>query len=423
MIVIGFFDDDFSLWGKTISGLPIYDPSRVEDIIIKNKITDVILAVPSMSKFRQKTLLEKLIKLVRVRVLPSLLDLTSGKVTVNFLKDLEIEDLLGREPATPDNHLLEKNITNKTVMVTGAGGSIGSELCRQVIKFAPKKLVLIDASEFSLYSVTFEIEKLLEESVFSEIQIISLLANIKDQKRMSEIFSTWKPNTVFHAAAYKHVSIVEKNILEGVENNIFGTLVCATESLKNGVENFVLISTDKAVRPTNIMGASKRISEMILQALAKNIEEKFNRTNYCMVRFGNVLGSSGSVVPLFKRQINAGGPITLTDKRVTRFFMTIPEAAQLVIQSASMSEGGDVFVLDMGESVKLLDLAHKMIELSGLSVLDDNNPNGDIQIEIIGLRPGEKLYEELLIGNNPRPTQHPRIMRAHDDFLDRKSVV
>jgi FlaA1/EpsC-like NDP-sugar epimerase len=306
--------------------------------------------------------------------------------------------------------LLAKNIVGKVVLVTGAGGSIGSELCRQIFSIGPEKLLLIEQSEFALYAIHQELEGKLSNR---KIGLVPLLASVQDQERMHEIVSTWKPDTVYHAAAYKHVPLVEHNPAEGIKNNVLGTLKAAQAAAENGVSDFVLVSTDKAVRPTNIMGASKRLAEMVLQALAAtNPGPKFT-----MVRFGNVLGSSGSVVPKFRQQIRDGGPITLTHPEITRYFMTIPEAAQLVIQSGAMAKGGDVFVLDMGQSVKIIDLARRMIELSGLAVKDSQNPDGDIEIEITGLRPGEKLYEELLIGENPKPTSHPRIMKAHEDFL------
>jgi FlaA1/EpsC-like NDP-sugar epimerase len=302
-------------------------------------------------------------------------------------------------------------------MVTGAGGSIGSELCRQIIKSGPSVLLLVELTEFALYSIHHELERLVQDSTHQNVTLVPLLANVRDAARMGEIMSTWKPHTLYHAAAYKHVPLVEHNPAEGVKNNVHGTLIAALQATLHEVSDFVLVSTDKAVRPTNIMGTSKRLAEMVLQAQAQVLSERKGKTRFSMVRFGNVLGSSGSVVPLFRRQIKDGGPITLTDERITRYFMTIPEAAQLVIQAGAMASGGDVFVLDMGEPVKIVDLARRMVELSGLSVKDEANPSGDVEILVTGLRPGEKLYEELLIGDNPLPTTHPRIMKAHEDFL------
>jgi FlaA1/EpsC-like NDP-sugar epimerase len=370
---------------------------------------------------------------VQVRTLPGLADLASGKVTVSDLRELNIEDLLGREPVVPNPLMFAKNITGKLVMVTGAGGSIGSELCRQIIKAQPTCLLLVELSEFALYEIHRELEAAVQEMSLPAYEdsmgslsaavpkLVPLLANVRDAHRMAEILRTWRPSTVYHAAAYKHVPLVEHNPAEGVKNNMQGTLVTATQAALHGVTDFVLVSTDKAVRPTNIMGTTKRLAEMVLQAKAASQILKFgeapNKTRFSMVRFGNVLGSSGSVVPLFRKQIAEGGPITLTDERMTRYFMTIPEAAQLVIQAAAMATGGDVFMLDMGQPVKILDLAKRMVELSGFTVMDSGNPMGDIEIRVTGLRPGEKLYEELLIGDNPLPTSHPRIMKAHEEFL------
>jgi FlaA1/EpsC-like NDP-sugar epimerase len=345
---------------------------------------------------------------VAVRTLPSLNDLAQGKVNVSDLRELDIDDLLGREPVQPNGLLLNLNTLGKRVVVTGAGGSIGSELCRQIVRTQPKQLLLVDMSEFALYQIHQELL-----AVADGVELVPLLASVCDEVRMHEIMDTWKPHTVYHAAAYKHVPMVEHNPAEGVRNNVWGTRVCAEAAARNGVRNFVLISTDKAVRPTNIMGATKRLAEMVLQALA----EQRGTTTFSMVRFGNVLGSSGSVVPLFREQIKNGGPITLTHADITRYFMTIPEAAQLVIQAGAMGQGGDVFVLDMGEPVKIIDLARRMVELSGLTVRDKADPSGDIELAVTGLRPGEKLYEELLIGDNPQATQHPRIMKAHEQFV------
>jgi FlaA1/EpsC-like NDP-sugar epimerase len=411
MRVIGFLDDDNRLHGHALNGLPIHNPADLTEILAEVSVTDVLLALPSVTRQRRNEILSSLSQYkITVRTLPGLSDIASGKVSLSDVHDLDIDDLLGREPVMPNHILLAKNIVNKVVLVTGAGGSIGSELCRQILTLGPVKLLLVEQSEFALYATHQELE---EKQFDKKTVLVPLLASAQDADRMQEIMSTWSPNTVYHAAAYKHVPIVEHNPAEGIKNNVLGTLRTAQAAASNGVMDFVLISTDKAVRPTNIMGASKRLAEMALQALAATNP----KTKFSMVRFGNVLGSSGSVVPKFRQQIRDGGPITLTHAEITRYFMTIPEAAQLVIQAGAMSKGGDVFVLDMGESVKIMDLARRMVELSGLTVKDELNPNGDIEIEITGLRPGEKLYEELLIGDNPQPTSHPRIMKAHEDFI------
>ena len=414
---VGYLDDDDRLHGQTLNGLKIYNPSRLDELVIKLNVHDVLLAMPSASRARRNEVLELTRKArVQVRTLPGLADLAQGNVQVSDLKELDIEDLLGREPVIPNPLLLGKNIASKVVLVTGAGGSIGSELCRQIIKAKPTVLLLVELSEFALYAIHQELEKKLQQTQVA-CELVPLLGNVQDEKRMADIFSSWQPATVYHAAAYKHVPLVEQNPGPGIQNNVSGTWALAQQAFKHGVLDFVLISTDKAVRPTNIMGASKRLAEMVLQALAESASKLHGQTRFSMVRFGNVLGSSGSVVPLFRRLIKEGGPITVTHSEVTRYFMTIPEAAELVIQAGAMAEGGDVFVLDMGESVKIVDLAHRMIELSGLSLKDEANPDGDIAIEVTGLRPGEKLYEELLIGDDPRSTAHPRIMKAHEAFL------
>jgi FlaA1/EpsC-like NDP-sugar epimerase len=380
-------------------------------------VHDVLLAMPSASRARRNEVLELTRKAhVQVRTLPGLAELAQGSVQVSDLKELDIEDLLGREPVVPNPFLLSKNIAGKTVLVTGAGGSIGSELCRQIARLKPAVLLLVEQSEFALYAIHQELEKW-GELKHVNCQLVPLLGDVQDKKRMAEILGVWKPSTVYHTAAYKHVPLVEQNPAQGIKNNVFGTLNLALQSAKYGVTDFVLISTDKAVRPTNVMGASKRLAEMVLQALALGAPGLSANTRFSMVRFGNVLGSSGSVVPLFRRQIKEGRALTVTHPEVTRYFMTIPEAAELVIQAGAMAEGGDVFVLDMGESVKIVDLARRMIELSGLAVKDEANPDGDIAIEITGLRPGEKLYEELLIGDDPKSTAHPRIMKAHEAHI------
>ena len=409
--VVGYLDDDDRLHGHVLNGLPIHNPADLAEILAETPITDVLLALPSVSPKRRNEILDALkTHKIAVRTLPGLSDIATGKVSLSDVRDLDVDDLLGREPVMPNHLLLSKNNLNKVVLVTGAGGSIGSELCRQILAVGPEKLLLVDLSEFALYAIHQELEQRLADK---KTILVPLLASAQDEDRMREIMSTWHPDTVYHAAAYKHVPLVEHNPAEGIKNNVMGTLRTAQAAAENGVADFVLISTDKAVRPTNIMGASKRLAEMALQALAATKPG----TKFSMVRFGNVLGSSGSVVPKFRQQIRDGGPITLTHPEITRYFMTIPEAAQLVIQAGAMAKGGEVFVLDMGESVKIMDLARRMVELSGLTVRDEQHPNGDIEIEITGLRPGEKLYEELLIGNNPKQTSHLRIMKANEDFM------
>ncbi len=436
MLVKGFIDDDPHLQGSTINGILVYPNTDIKDLIRRLDITDVLLAIPSVSQERRNEIIASLNGCeVRVRSLPGLIDLASGRVRVSDLHDLDMNDLLGREVVPPEISLLEKNILGRVVLVTGAGGSIGSELCRQIIKFSPKSLILIDSSEHSLYVIYEELKRTLislEDERFASdsdddtfpslnaelsIELAPCLASVRDRDSLLKIFKNHKPATVFHAAAYKHVPLVEQNPAEGIRNNVYGTLTCAQVSLECGVSNFILVSTDKAVRPTNVMGASKRIAELVLQAMSDLASKDKRATNFSMVRFGNVLGSSGSVAPLFSAQIAAGGPITLTHPEVTRYFMTIPEAAQLVVQASAMAEGGDVFVLDMGEPVRIYDLATKMVYLSGLLVKDEARPHGDIEIKITGLRPGEKLYEELLIGDNPQSTVHPKIMKAHEEFL------
>ena len=411
MRVIGFLDDDDRLHGHMLNGQPIYNPAELSKLVGVLNVKDVLLAMPSLSRNRRNEILAEVRKVrVAVRTLPSMSDLAQGKISIADLRDLDIDDLLGREPVVPDHALLAMNVRSKVVMVTGSGGSIGSELCRQILVLCPSKLLLIEQSEFALYVIHQELE---EKTAGQDILLIPLLASVQDYERMREIMSTWHPDTIYHAAAYKHVPLVEHNPAAGIKNNVLGTLRTAQAAAEYHVSDFVLISTDKAVRPTNIMGASKRLAEMILQALA----EISPGTKFSMVRFGNVLGSSGSVVPKFRQQIRYGGPITLTHPEITRFFMTIPEAAQLVIQAGAMAKGGDVFVLDMGESIKIIDLARRIVELSGLSIKDEANPDGDIEIETTGLRPGEKLYEELLIGDNSLSTSHTRIMKALEEFL------
>ncbi len=410
MQVVGFLDDDERLHGHVLNGQTIFNPLDLANLVSTLNIRNVLLAMPRISRKRRNEILTQIrMAHVAVRTLPSVTDLAQGKVSISDLRDLDIDDLLGREPVMPNHILLAMNIRNKVIMVTGAGGSIGGELCRQILSVDPSKLLLIEQSEFSLYTIQ---QQLQEKIKGRDTALVPLLASVQDIERMREIMTTWRPDAVYHAAAYKHVPLVEHNPAEGIKNNVLGTLNIAQLALENSVSDFVMISTDKAVRPTNIMGASKRLAEIILQALAAISPT----TKFCMVRFGNVLGSSGSVVPKFRQQIRDGGPITLTHPEITRFFMTISEAAQLVIQAGAMAKGGDIFVLDMGQPVKILDLARRMVELSGLTIKDELNPNGDIEIEISGLRPAEKLYEELLIGDNPESTIHPRIMKAYEKF-------
>ncbi|MGO6890589.1 polysaccharide biosynthesis protein, partial [Rhizobium johnstonii] len=416
--VVGYLDDDPRLKGGVMGGLPIYDPSDLPVLAESLGVHNVLLALPSASRQRRNEILEHIRKArVNVRTLPDLTALAQGRIAVSDIRELEIEDLLGREAVAPRQELLDKSMRNKVVMVTGAGGSIGGELCRQILRTGPSSLILIDQNEFALYNIHAELQKLAELYKHENMQIVPILCSVRDQDRMEHVMQSWRPQTLYHAAAYKHVPLVEHNAVEGIKNNVMGTLVAARAANKCGVSNFVLISTDKAVRPTNVMGASKRLAEMVLQALAAESATDRMRTNFSMVRFGNVLGSSGSVVPLFRQQIKEGGPVTLTHPDITRYFMTISEASQLVIQAGAMAEGGDVFLLDMGEPVRIADLARKMVELSGLAVRDEDNPEGDIELSVTGLRPGEKLFEELLIGDNPETTEHPRIMKAREDFL------
>lgn len=429
ILVRGFVDDDKALQGNCINGIYIYHSDQLANLIIKFKISDIVLAIPSVNHNRRIEIISSLYNYqVRVRTLPRIFDFSHDSKFLSKLLDLDMNDLLGREVVAPDFKLLQKNITNRVVLVTGGGGSIGSELCRQIIKLSPISLIIIDNSEPSLHLIyeelkisTFCDDKDLAHqhasSNKSYINIIPILASVCDKKLLSRIFSTHRPEIVFHAAAYKHVPLLEQNQAEGIRNNVYGTLNCAVVSLTCGVKNFVLVSTDKSVRPTSVMGASKRVSEMVLQALADHSLKTGQLTIFSMVRFGNVLGSSGSVAPLFRKQIENGGPVTLTHRDVTRFFMTIPEAAQLMIQASAMAAGGDVFILDMGKPVRIYDLAVSMIKQSGLMVRNQRNPRGDIEIIVTGLRPGEKLFEELMLGNNPKPTDHPKIMKANEDFI------
>ena len=433
MRIVGFLDDDRHLQGQVLNGLTIYDPAKLAQLVESHDIASVLLALPSVNRSRRNDILASIRQAkVAVHSLPSISALVQGKVALADLIELEVDDLLGRDSVSPDPLLLARNIEGKTVMVTGAGGSIGSEICRQALKLKPRRLLLIEASEFALYSIHAELDREWRASALTaanagpdetsdpssrpDCPLIPLLGNVQEATRMREVLATWMPDTIYHAAAYKHVPLVEHNPAEGIKNNVYGTLNVAELALDYNVSDFVLISTDKAVRPTNIMGASKRLAELVLQALAAT-SPGTAKTRFTMVRFGNVLGSSGSVVPKFRQQIRDGGPVTVTHAEMTRYFMTIPEAAQLVIQAGAMTKGGDVFVLDMGEPVRIMDLARRMIELSGLTVRDSANPGGDIEIEVTGLRPGEKLYEELLVGDNPKGTSHPRIMRAEESFL------
>ncbi len=409
---VAFIDDDESLIHQQINGLTVYSFGQIVGLIERYHVRDVLLAMPSASRRRRSDILLQLEKYpVHVRTLPDLMEIAEGRIEVSDIQEVDIGDLLGREPVAPDQTLLHSNITDKVVMVTGAGGSIGSELCRQIMHLSPKALILYEISEFSLYQTEKELEKL-----NSSVSLVAVLGSVLNQNRVESVCQHFKVQTIYHAAAYKHVPIVERNTNEGIRNNVFGTLHTAQAAIKSGVETFVLVSTDKAVRPTNTMGATKRLAELVLQALAQS-PELHQQTRFTMVRFGNVLGSSGSVVPLFREQIAAGGPVTVTDPKIIRYFMTIPEAAELVIQAGAMGQGGDVFVLDMGEPVKIMELARRMVNLSGFSIRDEDNPEGDIEIQFTGLRPGEKLYEELLIGNNVSETVHPKIMRAEEMII------
>tara|TARA_X000000950_G_scaffold192234_1_gene231961 strand:+ start:7495 stop:9438 length:1944 start_codon:yes stop_codon:yes gene_type:complete len=418
MKVIGFLDDDVSLHGQLILGKDIFPTNELKNLIISREVTHVLLAMPSINRGKRSEILNKINQhKVIVRTLPSVSDLVEGKVTVSDIRDLDVVDILGREIVAPNSELLSKNIKSKVVLVTGAGGSIGSEICRQVFKLNPKKIIMVDISEYALYKISSELDDLKNKKVkIDELQVFSFLASVQDENRISQIIKKYKPDTVYHAAAYKHVPLVEENICEGVKNNVFGTLNILQISIKEKVSDFVLISSDKAVRPSNVMGASKRISELCLQAIhnsRNNLETKL-----CMVRFGNVLGSSGSIIPKFKKQIKDGGPVTLTHPEVTRYFMAITEAAQLVIQAGAIAEGADVFVLEMGEPIKIIDLIKRIVLLSGLSLQDEDNIDGDIKIKTVGLRPGEKLYEELMLGKNPQPTSHPKIYKAKDPYIE-----
>jgi len=424
---IAFIDDDVDLANRVIAGLKVYKPRQIGRMIADTGATEILLAIPSASRVRRREILSDLEQHpLHVRSVPGFMDLASGRVKVEDLQEVDVADLLGRDSVEPDENLLARCIRGKVVLVTGAGGSIGSELSRQILQLSPAVLILLDHSEYNLYVIHSELERQASEQSL-QLDLIPILGSVRNPYRLLDVMRTWNVDSVYHAAAYKHVPMVEHNIAEGVLNNTVGTVNCAQAAIQAGVSNFVLISTDKAVRPTNIMGSTKRLAEMALQALSLEGApvlygqpaglNHVNRTRFTMVRFGNVLGSSGSVIPLFREQIRRGGPVTVTHPHITRYFMTIPEAAQLVLQAGSMGMGGDVFVLDMGAPVRIVELAEKMIHLCGLSVRSERNPEGDIAIEFTGLRPGEKLYEELLIGDNVTPTQHPMIMSANEACL------
>ncbi len=424
---VAFIDDDPNLYNRSIAGLRVYSPKHIQQMIDETGCNEILLAIPSASRARRREVLEALEPYpLHVRSVPGFMDLASGRVKVEDIQEVDIADLLGRDAVPPQQALFEQCIRGKVVMVTGAGGSIGSELCRQIISNKPKALLLFEHSEFNLYSIHIELERAIERASLP-IKLVPILGSIRNPDRLLDVMRTWQVETIYHAAAYKHVPMVEHNVAEGVLNNVLGTMNTAQAAVQAGVANFVLISTDKAVRPTNVMGSTKRVAEMILQALSRETApvlfnadgavHHVNKTRFTMVRFGNVLGSSGSVIPRFYQQIRSGGPVTVTHPKITRYFMTIPEAAQLVIQAGSMGQGGDVFVLDMGQPVRIAELAEKLIHLSGLSVRSEKCPHGDIAVEFTGLRPGEKLYEELLIGDNVSPTEHPMIMRADEEYF------
>lgn len=410
---VAFFDDSPSLQNSEVAGLRVFSSDDLPAVLANKMVDELLLAIPSASRARRMEIIDRLEGLhCKVKLVPGMVDVVNGNVAADAIREVEIEDLLGREAVAPDTQLLGRCVTGKVVLVSGAGGSIGSELCRQILRLRPSRLVLMDLSEFALYSIEQELRGFCTKFNVN-VELVPLLGSVMHQHRVELAMQGFGVQTVYHAAAYKHVPLVEHNPIEGIRNNAIGTRRMAEAAIAAGVETFVLISTDKAVRPTNVMGASKRLAELVLQALAR----KGGKTRFCMVRFGNVLGSSGSVVPLFRKQIAAGGPITLTHPEITRYFMTIPEAAQLVIQAGSMGQGGEVFVLDMGKPIKIIDLARRMVHLSGLEICDELHPEGDIAIEIVGLRPGEKLYEELLIGENVEGTSHPLIMRAYEHEL------
>jgi FlaA1/EpsC-like NDP-sugar epimerase len=436
--LLGFIDDDPGKAGRSVNGIAVLRPDQVPEFVTEREVTDIVLALPSATRARRNEIIKGLHSLpVHIRTLPDWSDLASGRVTVQDFRELDIEDLLGRDPVPPDTALIASHLQGQVVLVSGAGGSIGGELCRQIVQQHPVRLLLLDHNEFGLYTIHQELQAICVARQLA-VELVPLLGSVANYPRLNAICAQYRPATIYHAAAYKHVPMVQSNAGQGVANNVLGTLNLARAAIECAVGRFVLISTDKAVRPTNVMGATKRMAELVLQALAVEPSPVFeampgavqaleaddaqrqrtvNQTCFTMVRFGNVLGSSGSVVPLFRKQLAQGGPLTVTHAEVTRYFMTIPEAAQLVLQAGAMAHGGDVFVLDMGQPVKIIDLAARMVRLSGLTVRDAANPEGDVEITVTGLRPGEKLYEELLIGDNPQPTAHRRIMKAHEHFL------
>jgi len=416
---VALVDDNQNVHGKRVGGLRVHPSEQLNRLVEELGVRRVLLALPSASRRERQKIIASLEPLpVHVQTIPDFDDLVTGKAKVHDIRDVDVGDLLGREAVPPDHSLLQASVAGKTVMITGAGGSIGSELCRQIIRLQPKMIVVFELSEVALYTIDKELRKLSRRLNF-DCEVVALLGSVHHQHRVREIMQTFGVNTVYHAAAYKHVPVVERNILEGVHNNVFGTLHTARAAVEANVDTFVLVSTDKAVSPTNVMGATKRMAEMILQAM----QDRHSSTRFCMVRFGNVLESSGSVVPLFREQIRAGGPVTVTHPNIIRYFMTIPEAAQLVIQASGMAEGGDVFVLDMGNPVRIQDLASRMINLMGLTLRDGSNPDGDIEIQYTGLRPAEKLYEELLIGTSVSGTRHPRIMRANEEYIEYDALI
>lgn len=415
MDLVGYVDDDRRLHGHVLNGKRVHAASGLCELIERLEINDLLLAMPSAPRSRRAEIVDSLRgRNISIQTVPGLMDIANGRIKMQDLREVDIVDLLGREAVPPDQLLLSRNILGKVVMVTGAGGSIGSELCRQIIALRPRILILFENNEFNLYMIGQDLDKRnRDDSGTNLTKLVNIIGSVQDAALLASVFETWRPDTIYHAAAYKHVPIVEQNPAAAVLNNVRGTMLLARQAIASGAGNFVLVSTDKAVRPTSVMGTTKRLAELVLQALAADSPV----TCFSMVRFGNVLGSSGSVVPLFRQQINAGGPVTLTHEDITRYFMTIPEAALLVIQAGAMAKGGEVFVLDMGEPVRIVDLARRMIELSGLRVRDEHCPDGDIAIECVGLRPGEKLFEELLIDSNAEPTSHPRIMMARERHL------
>ena len=412
-VPVAFVDDNLSVQGRSINGVQVHHPDQLPNLVTELSIKRVLLALPSVSRRKRRQIIANLENLpIHVQTMPDIADLASGHAQVDEIREVDVADLLGRDSIRPNERLLDACIRGKSIAVTGAGGSIGSELCRQIVLLGPRKLLLLEVSELALYEIERELQQIAARDGL-DVDIVALLGSVHHADRVRMVFKTFHVNTVYHAAAYKHVPMVEHNMVEGVHNNIIGTWYTAQAAADAGVEKFVLVSTDKAVSPVNVMGATKRFAELVLQGL----HERGSKTRFCMVRFGNVLESSGSVVPLFREQIRRGGPVTVTHREIIRYFMTIPEAAQLVIQAGSMGKGGDVFVLDMGRPVRIEDLARRMIHLMGLTIRDRDDPDGDIAIEYTGLRPAEKLYEELLIGSNVMGTEHPMIMRALEESL------